>query len=278
MVLAVVAATAAAWWPARTVARVSITDALSGRPQPPAPARQSAGLAGLCLAVGMACFAFSDRTSVLLLGTGAVALVVGVLLLSPLAIRLLTPAAGRLPIAMRLALRDLGRYQARSAAALAGISLSLGIPVALVITGSAAADAAPLGNVSDRQLVVWTRDQGQPEGVSPFYTVDPHDSGFSPYLPKLTEADLSAGGGPGRPHGSRARRPDRDGPRRGRDVVRRAEQRRPDGRHPGAAYGPERRRPARRGHRVRRHRRAADAPGGRAGSRLRRGGADPGER
>ena len=43
MVLAVVAATAAAWWPARTVAKVSITDALSGRPQPPAPARQSAG-------------------------------------------------------------------------------------------------------------------------------------------------------------------------------------------------------------------------------------------
>ena len=60
-----------------------------------------------------------------------------------------------------------------------------------MITGSAAADAAPLGNVSDRQLVVWTRDQGQPEGVSPFYTVDPHDSGFSPYLPKLTEAELS---------------------------------------------------------------------------------------
>ena len=45
--------------------------------------------------------------------------------------------------------------------------------------------------MSDNQLVVWTRDQGQPEGVSPFYTADPHDSGFSPYLPKLTQADLS---------------------------------------------------------------------------------------
>lgn len=191
MVLAIVAATAAAWWPARTVARVSISDALSGRPQPPAPARQSARLAVLFVAIGMVCLTLSDRTSVFLLGTGAVALVVGVLLVSPLAIRLLTPAAGRLPIAVRLALRDLGRYQARSAAALAGISLSLGIPVALVISGSAAAHGATLGNVSDRQLVVWTRDKSQPEGVSPFFTVDPHDSGFAPYLPKLTVADLA---------------------------------------------------------------------------------------
>ena len=65
----------------------------------------------------MACFAFSGRSNTLLIGTGAVFLVVGVLLLSPLTIALLKPAAGRLPIAIRLALRDLGRYQARSAAA-----------------------------------------------------------------------------------------------------------------------------------------------------------------
>ena len=43
---AVVAAIAAAWRPARTIARVAITYALSGRPQRPAPARQSAGWPG----------------------------------------------------------------------------------------------------------------------------------------------------------------------------------------------------------------------------------------
>ena len=188
--LVVVAATAAAWWPARAVARVPITNALSGRPQGPQPAHQSAGLAAFFVAVGVVCLAQADRTSSLLLGTGAVAIVIGVLLVSPFAIRLLSPAAGRLPIAMRLALRDLSRYQARAAAALAGISLSLGIPAAIVITASAAEQTADMGNVSDSQMLVWTRDQSQPEGVSPYYTEDPNDSGFSPYLPRLTPADL----------------------------------------------------------------------------------------
>ena len=190
MGLVVAAATAAAWWPARAVARVSITDALSGRPQGPQPARQSAGLAALFVAIGVACLARADRTSALLLGSGAVAIVVGVLLASPLVIRLLSPAAGHLPVAVRLALRDLGRYQASAAAALAGISLSLGIPVAIVIAASAAENDADLGNVSESQMLVWTRDASQPEGVSPYYTDDPNDSGFSPYLPRLTAADL----------------------------------------------------------------------------------------
>jgi len=190
MGLVVVAATAAAWWPARAVARVPITYALSGRPQGPQPARQSAGLAAFFVAIGVVCLAQADRTSSLLLGTGAVAIVVGVLLVSPLAIRLLSPTTGRLPIAMRLALRDLSQYQARAAAALAGISLSLGIPVAIVITASAAEQTADKGNLSDSQMVVWTRDRDQPEGVSPYYTEDPNDSGFSPYLPRLTSAEL----------------------------------------------------------------------------------------
>ena len=43
MVLAIVAATAAAWWPARSVARVPTVRALSGRPPQPQPARRVAG-------------------------------------------------------------------------------------------------------------------------------------------------------------------------------------------------------------------------------------------
>ncbi|HEY9350714.1 MAG TPA: FtsX-like permease family protein, partial [Acidothermales bacterium] len=44
MLLAVVAGTAAAWWPARKVARVPAVRALSGRPPEPKPARRAAAL------------------------------------------------------------------------------------------------------------------------------------------------------------------------------------------------------------------------------------------
>ena len=52
MVLVVVTATCAAWWPARTVARVPITRALSGRPPTPHPAHHSAARAGRLIMVG----------------------------------------------------------------------------------------------------------------------------------------------------------------------------------------------------------------------------------
>ena len=97
--------------------------------------------------------------NVLLVAAGTLATVVGVLLISPLAIRLLASGAARLPVAMRLALRDLGRYQARSGAALAAISLALGIPVAIVVTATAAEHTTDAGNLSDRQLLVASRQR-----------------------------------------------------------------------------------------------------------------------
>ena len=63
---------------------------------------------------------------------------------------------------MRVALRDLGRYQARSAAALAAISLSIAIAVAVVVAATAAVNAAGEGNMSDRQLLMGT---GPPDTV-----------------------------------------------------------------------------------------------------------------
>jgi putative ABC transport system permease protein len=161
--LAVVTAAGAAWWPARTMARIPPVLALSGRPPRPSPAHRSAALAGAFIVGGVACLALAgevadDRavhwSNVLLIAGGTLATVVGVLLVSPLAIRLLAGCAARLPIAMRLALRDLGRYQARSGAALAAISLALGIPVAIVVTATAAEHSANAGNLSDRQMLV----------------------------------------------------------------------------------------------------------------------------
>jgi putative ABC transport system permease protein len=66
------------------------------------------------------------------------------------------------PLPVRLALRDLARYQTRSAAALAAISLALGIPLAVVIGVSAAESAAEEGNLSSRQLLITADDLTAP--------------------------------------------------------------------------------------------------------------------
>ncbi|MFC6020476.1 FtsX-like permease family protein [Plantactinospora solaniradicis] len=154
--LAVLTATAAAWWPARAVARVPIVLALSARPPRPKPARRSAIAAIALLGIGVGCLVGAEQRNPWLIIGGTLATAVGLLFVSPLAIRMLPMVAGGLPIAARLALRDLGRYQARSAAALAAISLGLAIPVGTVVVASAsvARSAAAFGNLSDRQLVV----------------------------------------------------------------------------------------------------------------------------
>ena len=158
MLLAVVTATAAAWWPARTVARVPVILALSARPPQPRPARRSAVAAGLLAVIGVVCLAVGidprrDQANPVLVVSGTVAVVLAILLAGPLAIRVLAVAAARSPISARLALRDLARYQARSGAALAAISLALGIAVAAVVAAAAAEHTAGEGNLSDRQLL-----------------------------------------------------------------------------------------------------------------------------
>jgi putative ABC transport system permease protein len=158
MLLAVGTATAAAWWPARTAARIPVTLALSARPPRPKPAHRSAVAAGILVVIGVVCLAVGidprrDQANPALVITGTLAIVLAILLASPLAIRVLAAAAVRSPIAVRLALRDLARYQARSGAALSAISLALGIAVATVIAAAAAEHTAGEGNLSDRQLL-----------------------------------------------------------------------------------------------------------------------------
>jgi len=190
MGLTVVAATLAAWWPARIVARVPVVSALSGRPQRPRPVHYPAATAGFFHAAGVVCLALSNGTRLVLLLAGTAATAVGVLLIAPLALRAVASGVTRFPVAVRLAMRDLARYQARSGIVLAAVSLTLGIPATIVVTSTAAEASRPLSNLPDRQLIIWTRDASQPEGVSPFYTEDPNDEGFSPYLPRLTPTDL----------------------------------------------------------------------------------------
>jgi putative ABC transport system permease protein len=169
VLLAVVGATAAAWWPGRTVARLPVVLALSGRPPAPRPARHSAIAAAALIAAGIGALALSNRDKPALIVAGLVATILGSLLLGPLAIRIFARTAGRAPVAARLALRDLARYQARSGAALAAITLALGIAATFVVIASAEekkeADriAASLPNVTDHQIRVYTGTGQQPE-------------------------------------------------------------------------------------------------------------------
>jgi putative ABC transport system permease protein len=168
VVVAVLGATAAAWWPGRAVARVPVTRALSARPPSPKPARRSAIVAVVLIAAGIGALVLSDRSTRPLIIAGILATILGTLLLGPLAIRLFARSAGRAPIAVRLALRDLARYQARSGAALAAITLALGIAATVVIIAAAeekkAAGEPP--NLSDRQIRVYTGATVGPEHVA----------------------------------------------------------------------------------------------------------------
>jgi len=171
VLVAVLGAIAAAWWPGRAVARVPITLALSGRPPEPRPARHSAAAAAALIAIGIACLTLSNRDRPPLIIAGILATILGTLLLGPLAIRSFARAAGHAPIAPRLALRDLARYQARSGAALAAITLALGIAATVVVTAAAEEKqedetaAADLPNLSDSQIRVYTGQTSDPELV-----------------------------------------------------------------------------------------------------------------
>jgi putative ABC transport system permease protein len=160
MLLAILIAAGAAWWPARAASRVPVVNALSARPLKPRPAHRSAIVAVLLIALSLACLALANQTSGPLIIFGALALALGVSFISPLSIRVLTAAGRRAPVAVRLALRDLARYQARSAAALAAISLALGIAVAIVISLAAATNAADAGNLPDSQMQIWIGEPG----------------------------------------------------------------------------------------------------------------------
>jgi putative ABC transport system permease protein len=169
VLVAVLGATVAAWWPGRAVTRVPVMLALSARRARPKPAHHSAIVAAVLIAAGIGSLALSDRSSRPLLVAGVLATILGTLLLGPPAIRIFSRTAGHAPVAARLALRDLARYQARSGAALAAITLALGIAAAVVITAAAQEKrederaAADLPNLSDRQIRVYTGPTREPE-------------------------------------------------------------------------------------------------------------------
>jgi putative ABC transport system permease protein len=166
--LAVIATYFAASRPAKAIARTPIVAALAGRPPAPAKTRHLAvpiGIGFLIVAflllgaAGAASGGGGDQARLREeLVPGFVALAVAIVLLAPALLGVAAAAGKPSPIAIRLALRDLARYRARSGPALAAIGLSTLIAVIICVAsaarfGSALAWTGP--NLSSSQLIVY---------------------------------------------------------------------------------------------------------------------------
>ena len=175
MALAVVATYFAASRPARSITRLPIVAALSGRPGsaeagPPlggarrGPLRHRRGPAVVLRQE----HANGGGAPELVLGL--VALIVAIILLAPFCLVVLASFGRRAPIAARLALRDLARYRARSGSALAAISLGVFIAALVCVLtaqryGNVLDYAGP--NLSSNQIIVYTPNGGPGPGNGP---------------------------------------------------------------------------------------------------------------
>jgi putative ABC transport system permease protein len=176
LVLAFLTSVVAAWWPARAVARIPIVAALSGRPPRPQPAHRFAAAGGILLGSGLVLLAFADQRRAAFIVIGTVATVTGLLFLAPLAIRAIGHVGGRAPVAVRLALRDLARYQARSGAALGAATLAVGIAATIAISAAAAQSPTPVANLPRNELVLHVGPGGAgPGNPVPVLTPDQQD-------------------------------------------------------------------------------------------------------
>ncbi len=143
--IGVLSAVVGAWWPARTVARLPIMAALSGRRPTTAPPRRTlaAGLAFIAFGIGVlvAAVVLGARVPIEWMRgpvpylVGSVALVLGVGLLSPWLLERLAAVAPSLPLGPRLAVRDAARFRTRNGpivtAAMAGLAATVTVTAVL---------------------------------------------------------------------------------------------------------------------------------------------------
>jgi putative ABC transport system permease protein len=188
IVLAIATSALASRRPAKTMAAVPVVAALSGRPAPPRAVHRSALPGVIVFAAGLACLASAGGLNgvasgngphggggggghALFLLAGLVITVTGVCLLAPLAISVLAAgAAPRLPVAIRIALRDLVRYRARSGAALAATTFAVFLAMGICIVASIRFDS-PLNwigpNLSSNQVTVGATQSPTPGQSTP---------------------------------------------------------------------------------------------------------------
>jgi len=180
MALAIIATYFAASRPAKTIAKVPVVAALAGRPPAPKKTRHLTIPIGICFLVAAflllgaagatAGSGGGQGNGTLELAVGFIALTVAIVLLAPALLSVVAAAGRRSPIAVRLALRDLARYRARSGPALAAISLSTLIAVIICVASAARYGddldyAGP--NLSSNQLIVYGPGNGNGRSATP---------------------------------------------------------------------------------------------------------------
>jgi putative ABC transport system permease protein len=171
LLLAVATSVIAATWPGRSVSKVPVVAAISGRVEPPQLVSRSLRPGLIFLVAGLFVLLFSGGLS----GGGSSGFIViaGLLcceiasaLLAPFIVDRLARLAWRAPLASRLALRDLARYRSRSGAALAAVSFAVFIATVAIVIASVRYDDALdyiAPNMAANQLLLYSpgNDPGQ---------------------------------------------------------------------------------------------------------------------
>ena len=198
VVFAVATSVLAARRPAKTMAAVAVATALSGRPATPRAVHRTVlpglvvfavGVVLLATAGGLAGASGNGGSPALHLVAGLVAAIIGIVLLAPLTISMLR-ASSRLPVAIRVALRDLVRYRARSGAALAATTFAVFLATGICIIASVQFEnvlAWTGPNLSSSQAIIYAQPpQNGPDATALTSTqlaeVSRHVSGFAASL------------------------------------------------------------------------------------------------
>ncbi len=211
VVFAVATSLLASRRPARTMVAVPVVSALSGRPVPPKPVHRTVLPGVIVFAIGVVCLATANGLAgasgngggpALHLVGGLVAVVIGIVLLAPPTISMLR-ASSRLPVAIRIALRDLVRYRARSGAALAAITFAVFLATGICVITSAQFDnvlAWTGPNLSSSQAIVYAQPVGgggptaTPLGSTQLAEVSGHVSGLAASLHARSAVPLETTG------------------------------------------------------------------------------------
>jgi putative ABC transport system permease protein len=203
MALAIIATYFAASRPAKTIAKVPVVAALAGRPPAPKKTRHLAIPIGLCFLVGAFLLLGAagatpgngggQNNGMLELALGFIVLAVAIVLLAPALLSVVAAAGKRSPVAIRLALRDLARYRARSGPALAAISLSTLIAVIICVASAARFGdvldyAGP--NLSSNQLIVYAPGNSNGRSSVPDNNPTAAQNAAAPTVAKQIAAEL----------------------------------------------------------------------------------------
>jgi putative ABC transport system permease protein len=169
-VLAVATSVLASRRPAKAMAAVPVVAALSGRLAPPKAVHRTVLPGVIVFAVGVGFLATADGLAgasgngggpALHLVAGLVAVVIGIVLLAPVSLSMLRASSWQ-PVAIRIALRDLVRYRARSGAALAAITFAVFLATGICVVTSVQFEnvlAWTGPNLSSSQLIVYAQPQ-----------------------------------------------------------------------------------------------------------------------